>query len=363
MTVAQISLYYKESSSDKVYNVQIIDKGSQQFTVDFSYGRRGSTLQTGTKTATPVALPAAQKVYDKLVAEKKGKGYSEGEEGTPYAGTDKAGQVSGLVPQLLNSIDIDRVYALLEDDDWFMQEKKDGFHQMIRVNDAGITVSNRKGLIVPASTKITQSIANVLTSSCVFDGETIGDKYVIFDLLEREGVDLRNRPAIDRYLQLVSFSINFEDQSAIEIVPCAITTADKKRMFERIEAERGEGVVFKKKNASYVPGRPNSGGNMLKYKFKGSATCQVIQQNKAKRSIEVGVVANDNKGWLQTVGNVTIPSNFEVPSSSAIIEVEYLYAFPGGSLFQPVYKGLRADKDGPDVYNTLKFKQGTEEES
>jgi bifunctional non-homologous end joining protein LigD len=44
------------------------------------------------------------------------------------------------------------------------------------------------------------------------------------------------------------------------------------------------------------------------------------------------------------------------------VEVEYLYAFPGGSLFQPVYKGPRADKDAADAYDTLKFKQSTTDE-
>jgi hypothetical protein len=35
---------------------------------------------------------------------------------------------------------------------------------------------------------------------------------------------------------------------------------------------------------------------------------------------------------------------------------DYLYAFPGGALFQPVYKGPRPDKHYPDAYASLKFK-------
>ena len=84
MSVQSISLAYRDGSSDKVYHAQIEEKDNG-YIVNFQYGRRGSTLNSGSKTATPVALAAAQKVYDKLVAEKKGKGYSEGEDGTPYA--------------------------------------------------------------------------------------------------------------------------------------------------------------------------------------------------------------------------------------------------------------------------------------
>ena len=43
------------------------------------------------------------------------------------------------------------------------------------------------------------------------------------------------------------------------------------------------------------------------------------------------------------------------------MEIEFLYAFPGGALFQPVYKGLRTDKNSPDSYTSLKFKQAESE--
>ena len=45
------------------------------------------------------------------------------------------------------------------------------------------------------------------------------------------------------------------------------------------------------------------------------------------------------------VGNVTIPPNQTVPNVGEIVEVEYLYAYLGGSLYQPVYRGKRRDLD------------------
>ena len=89
----RVALYYREGSSDKVYQAAIEPAG-KQFVVHFAYGRRGATLTTGTKTSSPVDYAAAKKIYTKLVGEKKAKGYTEGANGTPYQHTDK--QASGI---------------------------------------------------------------------------------------------------------------------------------------------------------------------------------------------------------------------------------------------------------------------------
>jgi bifunctional non-homologous end joining protein LigD len=40
---------------------------------------------------------------------------------------------------------------------------------------------------------------------------------------------------------------------------------------------------------------------------------------------------------------VTIPPNQAIPEKGDIVDVRYLYAYPGGSLYQPVYLGKRDD--------------------
>jgi len=72
---------------------------------------------------------------------------------------------------------------------------------------------------------------------------------------------------------------------------------------------------------------------------------------------------NDDASALRPlieIGNVAISQNRDIPPPGSFVEVEYLYAFPGGALFQPVYKGPRADKTCPDSYTLLKFKQKSE---
>lgn len=48
------------------------------------------------------------------------------------------------------------------------------------------------------------------------------------------------------------------------------------------------------------------------------------------------------------VGNVTIPANYPIPAVGSLVEVKYLYFFPGGSLYQPQYLGVRSDADRGD---------------
>ena len=75
--VQRIQLGLVEGTSDKVYIVELCEVGSGRFVVNFQFGRRGKPLQSGTKTESPVNLRQAQSIYERLVDEKKRKGYSE----------------------------------------------------------------------------------------------------------------------------------------------------------------------------------------------------------------------------------------------------------------------------------------------
>ena len=357
MSEKSASLYYKDGSSDKIYVAKIEPK-DKGYVVNFQYGRRGSTLTAGTKTTSPVSLEEATKVFDKLIKEKIAKGYSPGEEGTPFQGTDKAGEVSGMVPQLLNSIDQQRMEELLLDDDWFAQEKMDGKHLMVRRNEDGTVIgSNRKGLIVPLPTSIESGIKELIFTFGELDGESIGDIYHVFDLLGLGGNNFRNAGALARSVQLAEM-VQFKKPKNVVFVRSAVGTEKKIQLFNDIKSLRGEGIVFKKKDSLYVPGRPNSGGNMLKFKFTSSATLVVLATNKGKRSIQLAACCPEG---FQFVGNVTIPNNFDIPLPNTLVEIRYLYFFKGGSLFQPVYLGAREDKDVADELDSLKVKQEVED--
>ena len=130
----QTTLYYREGSSDKVYHVSLEANGSpDHFLVRFAFGRRGSTLQTGNKTPVPVDYDTALKTFNQLVASKMAKGYTPGQDGTPYQNTGNEGRSTGIHPQLLESI-VDDPHALghlLVDPLYCAQEKHDGKRLML----------------------------------------------------------------------------------------------------------------------------------------------------------------------------------------------------------------------------------------
>src|SRR5947209_2600830 len=114
MTKETATLYYREGSSDKVYQAAI-EEADGGFVVSFAFGRRGTTLQTGTKTQSPVPFEKARSIFDGLIKSKLAKGYTPGEDGSPYRHTDREGRDTGIRPQLCNPIDGDEVKDYLAD--------------------------------------------------------------------------------------------------------------------------------------------------------------------------------------------------------------------------------------------------------
>ena len=353
----RITLYYREGSSDKVYQASI-EPQAALFVVNFAYGRRGSTMNTGTKTQTPVDHDSARNIYDKLVREKQAKGYTEGPTGTPYQHTDKEHRVTGLLPQLLNPIDEQEATELLNDPAWAMQEKFDGRRVLLRKAGAEIHGINRKGLLIGLPSPIVVG-AHKIESDFILDGECIGDVLYAFDLLAWEGEDYRTTPYQHRLIKL-SKLVNRPDITHIEVVETATDPADKKRLFRHLQAGKKEGAVFKRWDAPYTPGRPNSCGPQLKHKFYANCSAVVAKIND-QRSIALRLL--NGKSWIP-VGNVTIPANFKVPTAGEVVEIRYLYAFrESNALYQPVYLGPRKDVEPHEcVLAQLKYKSTGEDD-
>ncbi|HEY6169293.1 MAG TPA: WGR domain-containing protein [Verrucomicrobiae bacterium] len=352
-----VSLYFREGSSDKEYHVSL-EPGGDGFVVNFAYGRRGSTLQTGTKTNSPVDYDEAVKIFEKLVNEKMAKGYTEGPNGTPYAHTGNAERVSGLLPQLLNAIDEEQAARLISDPKWCLQEKKNGRRLLLRTESGLVEGINRKGLVIALPQSIVHSAAEI-PGYFTLDGEGIGERLHVFDLLILNGEDLRPLSYRQRYTALLNLVAGGLPKH-IQVVPAFSDPMDKAAWLRTFKQRKAEGIVLKHLDAPYTAGRPNSGGTQLKYKFCATLSGVVAKVN-ARRSVQLRLL--NHEGWIP-VGNVTIPPNQRIPKVGAVVEVRYLYAYPDGSLYQPVYLGERTDIVAEEcVMSQLKFKpDNTDEE-
>ena len=70
------TLYYKQGTSDKVYETWLeITPSGKEAMVYFAFGRRGSNLQGGPKTNSPMPLGEAQSYMERLIDGKIRKGY------------------------------------------------------------------------------------------------------------------------------------------------------------------------------------------------------------------------------------------------------------------------------------------------
>jgi bifunctional non-homologous end joining protein LigD len=333
-----VELGYREGSSDKVYRACVEADGTG-FVVNFAYGRRGSSLAAGTKTQGPVTLDEATVIYEKLIRSKLAKGYKPTGTASTGIGMNVAEERkdTGLRAMLLNPITEEDAERYLTDPDWCAQEKYDGKRILVRKTDTGIVAANRHGLTTGFPTVLAEQLVRV-PGDFVIDGELVGDRYYAFDLLENVEDDWRAMPYWHR---LDVLRHQFGELSGGVIVAETAIREEKQVMLEQLRAAGKEGIVFKHVRAGWQPGRQASGGSALKCKFWASCSCVVARIN-GKRSVEVAL------GGVP-VGNVTIPPNQAIPAVGQVVEVRYLYVQGvGGSLYQPIYLGVRNDVPAAD---------------
>lgn len=362
-------LHYCSGNSDKVYHLALVTDATGCFEVLFAYGRRGSTLQYGKKTKTPTTEFAATKIYNKYLMEKLNEGYSErpGISGKVFAIPAKGATAvppvdspppapvlpvpaapvpAHILPQLLNAITEEQAVALLGDPTFGMQEKKNGTRLIVKSEGGEVTGINRKGKPTTVATEIVEAVRQI-GMDCVLDGEAVGPVYHVFDCLGYNSKDIRPmsyKLRYDRLATLVAMTESWHGSGGVKLVPLATAISDLRKMWKDVKANKGEGYVFKKLSAPYTPGRPASGGDQFKYKLWNDCSSIVIGIND-QRSVRVAVI---EAGSQLPVGNVTIPANHAIPDVGDVVSIRYLYAYKGGSLYQPIYEGKRPDQDESD---------------
>ncbi len=335
----QTTLYYRQGGSDKVYAASI-EPSEGGHLVRFQFGRRGTALQSGQKTTAPVSYADARKVYEKLIREKLSKGYQPGESQPAYQPPNNVSIPPGILPQLLNAVDETEALQLIQQPDYWMQEKLDGRRLLLCRAGPVVTGLNRQGKPVAIPQCFVQAVHRCVTDF-ILDGEQVGDTLHVFDLLQIGKEDLQARPYHERNW-LVCQLLEEIPTDNNPIIPVATYKGRREKLaaVESIRAANKEGVVFKDRSAPYTPGRPNSGGPQLKWKFWESASFIVTAHN-CQRSIVLGLFRD---GEPVPAGNVTIPPNHAIPDVGEVVECRYLYAFPeSGIIYQPTYQGIRDD--------------------
>ena len=371
VVIQSTSLYFKDDTSDKVYNVTL-EESEGGYIVNCSWGRRGSALQSATQTKSPVSIDKAISIYQKKITDKTSKGYVP----TPDSFNSLSNPI--LVPDttkphesicnLLNPIEEDQTKELIADPNWIMQEKMDGVRMVATRKEDSITAVSRTGREATIPKEVYDILLSTSVQNYVIDGELVGNVYHVFDLLRLQAMDFAAKNTFEeRYEALVELFDGIDDTN-LKVVKC-YTGKEKVKAFEKLQS--AEGVVFKLKTAFYKAGRPASGGNYLKHKFYKSCSAIVTKIND-KRSVSLSLIEDKPEPLSEykfgknmiTVGNCTIPVNHDFPQMGDIVEIKYLYARkPSNALYQPSYLGKRTDIPLKDcLLSQLIYKVGGEEE-
>ena len=369
-TIQEAHLWYIGGGSDKVYHIFLL-KEKTDYVVNVKYGRRGGRMTDATKTDTPVSKDEAKKIFQRTYNKQFREGYRPLDGDTTQPTTLVAKEQTGILPQLLNMIDDDELAKVLRDLVHWMQEKMDGVRLIIEWTPERVRGINRNGEEVALLPEVVEEINYLVkvahtdshpATEVIFDGELVGDVYHIFDLLKCCRGDLRQKPFGPRYVELKTLLHCAPNLAHVKVVDCHVGPEEKQAFFAQLKARGAEGAVFKRADSLYVPGRPNSGGDQIKYKFWASGDFVVTQVNQ-KRS--VAVHAFDAQGNDVALGNVTVPRNYVMPKAGDVVQVRYLYAYREGSLYQPQFEGTRDDKKIAECLMTqLKYKgEGAEDES
>lgn len=374
-----IDLHCTAGGSNKVYHATLAKNSDGTFGTYCVHGKLGCKLMPVNKYIGP-SYAKARKDYDDIVAEKFGKHYKMiGSEGVPaLRGVTSTGGTAPapstpkpttaptcpLLPCLAKpapeaATPMEAAEPYLADDDYVLQEKYDGERlRAIRLaGDVAATGFNRKGIEVSLSSAIQDELQLLaLPPLFLLDGEFVNNVFMVFDVVDlTRGAEKGCAETWRERREKLSELLGIRPADARVQVVRTFEGAAKRRMFDKIKAADGEGGVFKLADAPYTECAGSTKcADWTKVKFVERATCIVIAHN-AVSSVEVGLL--DAAGAVVSVGNVTVPTGKTKPAVDSLLEVEYLYAYKGGSLYQPVLIGLRTDIARDEcTFDQLKYK-------
>jgi hypothetical protein len=350
------------------------------YVVAYQYGKIGSTLRSGLNknTKVPQGWAVAAKAYNATLTEKVGEGYTGQGQGS-FAGDAPESVVSngvgedddellpdeddmsdpdfyeqepeepqlpaafagGYACELLTDVGEAEAMRYIKSDEWLAQTKEDGDRCGICKQNGSIFGLNRKGKPVGLRPEVAAEYAKLAASTFLLDGEAVNGS-VVWDVLQLDGVDLRQRPYVER-LAILQRLVGPGSGPVVRVVRTWQGAAERTQAILDLHAAGAEGVCFKLKSAPWKPGRSHS---HLKLKFWKTLTARVGTKTKRAHldhnSAALELYDEVKKMWV-AVGHVSLNGKPAVRVGQ-LIEVRYLYYWCA-ALYQATFLRLRDDLD------------------
>ncbi|MFA5790599.1 MAG: WGR domain-containing protein [Caldisericia bacterium] len=344
--IKKTTLHCQEGVSNKLYTIWIESKDGG-YVVLAQWGRVGNSMQSGSKTPSPVPLEKATAIMEKVIKEKLAKGYKYyGEAAPAYTHVDGA-KDTGVRVMLLTPGTEEDLEWLIKNNDWAAQQKLNGKRIAVIVKDHGkVSGVNRRGLECSIPSEIAKALNNCgSVEPFVLDGEMVSDVYYMFDVLKISEDDKTNLSLLKRHEILSSFCSLIKQPkmpSCLNLVPLVIGEKNKRTIVEELRKGNKEGVVFKKLDGLYVPGKIENIKKALAIKVKFYAELSaIVEKWNEKNSISLFAIDGTKKVHI---GNVTVPEKYKSQIVvGGIVSVKYLYATDASILYQP---NLNPDDNG-----------------
>lgn len=244
--------------------------------------------------------------------------------------------------ELLTETDVSHFQRMLMDATYGFQEKHNG-HRLIVCKQHGVlSFFNREGEL--STKRVFLPLRKVLLehplSTFVIDCELVGNLLYIFDTLYLGDEELVH----DTYeYREARYHAEFSHYAYIIPVVTARTPKEKKELWNRVESNRGEGIVSKNLRSTYQQGHANQ---HWKLKFLKSADAIVIGPNpEGKDSVEIGML--DARGKMRRISSVSLRNKYHIQAGQ-VIEVRFLYSTKNFHIVQPVLVRIRTDKRAAD---------------
>lgn len=247
-----------------------------------------------------------------------------------------------LGAQLANEADISQAGTFITDPRFVGEQKLDGDRILFACEEDG-----RQRAYTRAGTEYTKRLPEALTKwrpppgRWVFDGELVAGTYWLFDVPNTPLDNLHTRLTLHERRALLETLLGSIDHP-FRLVPQARTFQEKMALAERAVAENFEGLVFKRIDAKYLPGRSDK---WIKVKFVTTVDCEVTGvRDDGKESVALSIY--DEHGRKREIGRASLlgkEKHYEI-NVGDVVEVRYLYVGANGRLYQPRIVRKRPDK-------------------
>lgn len=373
--IHQVALECTTGGSNKLYVIQVTESvgpaGTTYTTTGF-YGAIGATLKSDEKY-TGASKLSAMAAANKLEKDKRKKYVDHAvTAGTPVRGMPSTSPVyggpamataaapspapavpKGRLPMLASVLPEDELEAMILNRDAVFQRKYDGERAIISLRRGAIVRTNRNGFERAISAVVEEELKKLWPLpdfrdelETIIDGELMDDVFIAYDMLVQRDNDICDRDFDERFANL---EVLLEDTVPHLLAETAYSEEEKRAMLKKAQDEKWEGIMVRLGSSEYKVGRCK---NIFKYKLWATATCRVLSTNSGVRSVQLAL--RDEKGDDVFCGNVTVPPNQDIPEAYSLVEVRYLYAMEGGSLYQPVLMRPRDDVDECDLRSDMR---------